>query len=97
LLTIFLLAGFLVQAYPASAVTETIADILKMLTPLPDCPPDVTGRLDHGPEIDNKGNKLEIWCEGGQYLMKFIKADGSGGYVGKCPFPLLEMIQGLLQ
>ena len=69
------------------SMTGVIADdVIKPIGPLPPCPPHVTGRLDYN-ETDSKGNRLEIWCNG-QYQMKFIKADGSGGYVGKCPFPL---------
>jgi hypothetical protein len=37
-------------------------------------------------QSDEKGNTFEIYCRNGQYLFKFIRADGSWGYVGKCPF-----------
>jgi len=51
---------------------------------LPDCPPTTNNKL-LLVETDKKGNRLEIWCNK-QYQMKIIKADGSSGWVGKCPF-----------
>lgn len=65
-------------------------EIIKGIGPLPPCSSGVTGRLDYT-ETDKKGNRLEIWCNGSyqssSYQMSFYKADGSGGYVGRCPFP----------
>lgn len=37
-------------------------------------------------ETDDKGNKIEIWCTNGQYLMKFIDPNGNVVYVGECYF-----------
>ena len=78
---VILIFFIILALYVQIAASE---EVIKYIT-LPPCPPSVTGRLDYT-EIDKKGNKLEIWCNGA-YQMNFSKADGSGGYVGKCPFP----------
>lgn len=39
-------------------------------------------------ETDSKGNKLEIWCNNGQYQLKLTKSDGTVIYLGKCVFPV---------
>lgn len=56
---------------------------------IPTLKPCNPGQNDSKPlyvETDDKGNKIEIWCTNGQYLMKFIDSSGNVVYIGECYF-----------
>ncbi len=50
------------------------------------CPPDTEDMLIDSME-DAAGNVVELRCENGMYILRFIRPDGSSRVIGKCIYP----------
>ncbi len=59
---------------------------IEAIPALPNCNPGQSNPAPIYTEKDDNGNRIEIWCTNGQYLMKFIDSQGQVVYVGECYF-----------